>query len=96
VGASIPGVAGKGTTAPKIYVVHHNPNRSRYAYAADPTDAQASARTLVDAGEALGGRQLPTPDGGGRLAPDQVRRREAAAGARRVRRGVGDPGAAPG
>lgn len=34
-----------------VFVVHHNPNSLRYRYAADPHDAVASARALVDEGE---------------------------------------------
>jgi hypothetical protein len=34
-----------------VFVVHHNPNNGRYRYAADPNDAIASAKALLEAGE---------------------------------------------
>jgi len=36
---------------PRIFVVHHNPNSGRYAYADDPNDAIASAKALIAEGE---------------------------------------------
>jgi hypothetical protein len=35
----------------QVFVVHHNPNRGRYRYGADPNDAIASARTLLATGD---------------------------------------------
>jgi hypothetical protein len=35
----------------QVFVVHHNPNNGRYRYAADPNDAIASAKALIDEGE---------------------------------------------
>jgi hypothetical protein len=34
-----------------VFVVHHNPNNGRYRYAADPDDAIASAKVLIENGE---------------------------------------------
>ena len=39
------------TVSTRVFVVQHNPNSGRYRYPADPTDAVASARALVAAGE---------------------------------------------
>lgn len=35
----------------QAFVVHHNPNSRRYRYAADPNDAIASAKALLNEGE---------------------------------------------
>lgn len=40
-----------GDNAGLIFIVHHNPNSGRYRYAADPDDAIASAKALVEEGE---------------------------------------------
>ena len=34
-----------------VFVVHHNPNSGRYGYSADPDDAIASAKALIEEGE---------------------------------------------
>jgi len=35
----------------QLFIVHHNPNNGRYRYGADPDDAIASAKALIDEGE---------------------------------------------
>jgi hypothetical protein len=35
----------------RAFIVHHNPNKGRYRYGADPNDAIASAKALVREGD---------------------------------------------
>jgi len=39
----------------QVFVVHHNPNSGRYRYGADPDDAIASAKALIEQGESTWG-----------------------------------------